>query len=166
MQDINGLIKEYDNDNLLLDTLKHFINDLNKIMGGGEIPEDVLDEFVTNNTEGFGMAFNMLKNAFGDIAQGGGSSGSSEKVLYMDDDNYLYEDREKTTRISARRLRGEFESGFYIYTGTTTNYRALTVADAIDSNNNRYTYVVMLTIDGTITKAYSSEYMNQTGEIQ
>lgn len=35
MQDINGLIKEYDNDNLLLDTLKHFINDLNKIMGWG-----------------------------------------------------------------------------------------------------------------------------------
>ena len=77
MQDINGLIKEYDNDNLLLDTLKHFINDLNKIMGSGEIPENVLDEFVTNNTEGFGMAFNMLKNAFGFIAQGGGSGGSS-----------------------------------------------------------------------------------------
>ena len=77
MQDINGLIKEYDNDNLLLDTLKHFINDLNKIMGGGEIPENVLEEYVTNNTEGFGMAFNMLKNALGGIAQGGGSGGSS-----------------------------------------------------------------------------------------
>ena len=77
MQDINGLIKEYDNDNLLLDTLKHFINDLNKIMGSGEMPEDVLDEFVTNNTEGFGMAFNMLKYALGGIAQGGGSGGSS-----------------------------------------------------------------------------------------
>ena len=164
MQDINELIKNADNDNLLLDTLKHFIIDLAKI-GGSEIPEDVLDEFVTNNTEGFTRAFNMLKDALMYIMQGGGSSGS-EKVLYMDDYNYLYEDREKTTRISARRLRGEFESGFYIYTGTTTNYRALTVADAIDSNNNRYTYVVMLTIDGTITKAYSSEYMNQTGEIQ
>ena len=75
MQDINGLIKEYDNDNLLLDTLKHFINDLTKIMGN-EIPEDALDEFVTNNTEGFGMAFNFLNNALGYIAQGGGSSGS------------------------------------------------------------------------------------------
>ena len=78
MQDINGLIKECDNDNLLLDTLKHFINDLNKIMGSGEIPEDVLDEFVTNNTEGFGMAFNFLNNALGYIAQGGGSSGSGQ----------------------------------------------------------------------------------------
>ena len=157
MQDINGLIKEYDNDNLLLDTLKHFITDLYKIMGVSEIPEDVLDEFVTNNTEGFGIAFNMLKNVLGDMAQGGGSGGS-EKVLYMDGDNYLYTDKEKTTRISASSLRGEFEKGFYIYTGTTTNYRALTCAEAIDSNNNSYAYVVMLTIDGTITKAYSSEY--------
>ena len=73
MQDINGLIKEYDNDNLLLDTLKHFITDLYKIMGVSEIPEDVLDKFVTNNTEGFGIAFNMLKNALGGMAQGGGS---------------------------------------------------------------------------------------------
>lgn len=78
MQDINGLIKEYDNDNLLLDTLKHFINDLNKIMGRGEIPENVLDKFATNNTEGFGMAFNMLKNVLGGIAQGGGSSGGGQ----------------------------------------------------------------------------------------
>lgn len=77
MQDINGLIKEYDNDNLLLDTLKHFINDLNKIMGRGEIPENVLEEYVTNNTEGFGMAFNFLNNALGYIAQGGGSSGGA-----------------------------------------------------------------------------------------
>ena len=157
MQDINELIKEYDNDNLLLDTLKHFINDLSKIMGGGEIPENVLEEYVTNNTEGFGMAFNMLKNAFGFIAEGGGSGGS-EKVLYMDNNHYLYTDEEKTTRISASRLRSEFESGFYIYTQTTTNYRALTCAEAIDSNNNRYAYVVILTIDGTISKAYSSEY--------
>ena len=157
MQDINGLIKEYDNDNLLLDTLKHFINDLNKIMGN-EIPEDVLDKFVTNNTEGFGMAFNFINNALGYIAQGGGSGGS-EKVLYMDfHNNYLYTDKEKTTRISASSLRSEFEKGFYIYTGTTTNYRALTCAEAIDSNNNRYVFVVILTIDGTITKAYSSEY--------
>lgn len=78
MQDINGLIKEYDNDNLLLDTLKHFINDLNKIMGGGEIPENVLEEYVTNNTEGLGIAFDMLKKAFGFIVQGGGSSGSGQ----------------------------------------------------------------------------------------
>ena len=80
MQDINGLIKEYDNDNLLLDTLKHFINDLNKIMGGGEIPENVLEEYVTNNTEGLGMAFDMLKNAFGFIVQGGGSSGGATNI--------------------------------------------------------------------------------------
>lgn len=166
MQDINNCIKEYDNDNLLLDTLKRFITDLYKIMGISETPEDVLDKFVTNNTEGFKMAFEMLNYVLEGIAQGGGSSVSSEKVLYMDDNHYLYTDEEKTTRISASRLRGEFQSGFYINTGTTRNYRALTVADAIDSNNNRYTYVVMLTIDGTITKAYSSEYMNQTGEIQ
>lgn len=76
MQDINELIKECDNDNLLLDTLKHFINDLTKIMGV-EIPEDALDEFVTNNTEGFGMAFSFLNNALGYIAQGGGSGGVS-----------------------------------------------------------------------------------------
>ena len=77
MQDINELIKECDNDNLLLDTLKHFITDLNNIMGGDEIPENVLDEYITNNTEGFGMAFNMLKYTLGGIAQGGGSGGSS-----------------------------------------------------------------------------------------
>lgn len=76
MQDINGLIKECDNDNLLLDTLKHFINDLTKIMGN-EIPENVLDEYISNNTEGFGMAFNFLNNALRYIAQGGGSGGSS-----------------------------------------------------------------------------------------
>ena len=82
MQDINELIKECDNDNLLLDTLKHFINDLNKIMGSGEIPEDVLDKFVTNNTEGFGIAFNMLKNVLGGMAQGGGSSGSGQSSSF------------------------------------------------------------------------------------
>ena len=71
---------------------------------------------------------------------------------------YLYTDKEKTTRISASSLRSEFEKGFYIYTGTTTNYRALTCAETIDSNNNRYAFVVILTIDGTIKKAYSSEY--------
>ena len=81
MQDINGLIKECDNDNLLLDTLKHFINDLNKIMGAGEIPEDVLDEFVTNNTEGFVKAFELLKYALGMIVQGGGSGGSGGSTL-------------------------------------------------------------------------------------
>ena len=76
MKDINGLIKECDNDNLLLDTLKHFINDLTKIMGN-EIPENVLDEYISNNTEGFGMAFNFLNNALRYIAQGGGSGGVS-----------------------------------------------------------------------------------------
>ena len=156
MQDINELIKNADNDNLLLDTLKHFIIDLAKIVGN-EIPEDVLNEFITNNTQGFGMAFEWLKYALMDIMQGGGSSGS-EKVLYMDDYNYLYTDKEKTKRISKSSLRSEFEKGFYIYTGTTTNYRALTCAEAIDRNNNRYAFVVILTIDGTITKAYSSEY--------
>ena len=80
MQDINELIKEYDNDNLLLDTLKHFIIDLNKTMGDGEITEDVLDKFVTNNTEGFEIAFNFINNTLGYIAQGGGSGGSSGAI--------------------------------------------------------------------------------------
>ena len=117
------------------------------------------DEVILNMINENNMTMAQLIEVLSQVSSGLKGGGSSEKVLYMDFyNNYLYTDKEKTTRISASSLRSEFEKGFYIYTGTTTNYRALTCAEAIDSNNNRYAFVVILTIDGTITKAYSSEY--------
>lgn len=75
MQDINELIKNADNDNLLLEILKDFITNLG-IMLGQEITENELDELVTNNIEGFGCAFKGLIGTLNNILQGGGSGGS------------------------------------------------------------------------------------------
>lgn len=76
MEDINELIKNADNDNLLLKILKDFITNL-CIMIGQEITENELDEQVTNNIEGFDSAFNVLIATLNNISQGGGSGGSS-----------------------------------------------------------------------------------------
>lgn len=154
MQDINKLIKQCDNDNKNLVSIFKIISNITNPGSVDEMSDEVILNMINENN----MTMAQLIETLSEVSSGLKGGGSSEKVLYMGNNNYLYEDKEKTTRISSSRLRGEFESGFYIYTGTTTNYRALTCAEAIDSNNNSYAYVVMLTIDGTITKAYSSEY--------
>ena len=161
MQDINKLIKECDNDNKNLVSIYKIISNITNPGSVDEMSDEVILNMINENN----MTMAQLIEVLSQVSSGLKGGGSSEKVFYMDDDNYLYTDKEKTTRISASRLRGEFQSGFYINTGRTTNYRALTIADATDSNNNRYAFVVMLTIDGTITKAYSSEYTKKTGEI-
>ena len=159
MQDINKLIKECDNDNKNLVSIYKIISNITNPGSVDEMSDEVILNMINENN----MTMAQLIEVLSQVSSGLKGGGSSEKVLYMDDNNYLYTDEEKTTRISASRLRSEFESGFYIYTGTTTNYRALTCAEAIDSNKNRYAFVVILTIDGTITKAYSSEYTKKTG---
>ena len=153
MQDINKLIKECDNDNKNLVSIFKIISNITNPGSVDEMSDEVILNMINENNMTMAQLIEVLSQVSSGLKGGG-----SEKVLYMDNNHYLYTDEEKTTRISASRLRSEFESGFYIYTGTTTNYRALTCADAIDSNKNRYAFVVILTIDGTITKAYSSEY--------
>lgn len=151
MQDINGLIKEYDNDNLLLDTLKHFINDLNKIVGDGEIPENVLDEFVTNNTEGFGIAFNMLKNALGGMAQGGGSSGSGGVSF-----DSLNISLTKPSNIGSLGL-DTWEINRIIQSGTNITYYLLTYCLIRGKFSD-----ATLDSEGKIEVASHSKYMNGT----
>ena len=145
MQDINELIKECDNDNLLLDTLKHFINDLNKIMGSGEIPEDVLDKFITNNTEGFVNAFELLKYALGGMAQGGGSTLNYEQLLVRDIIgeateyiNVIIEDNVKDS--SRKRVTFDTGSGIAISGSidTTLTMGKLKIGNFDDTNIRMY----------------------------
>lgn len=90
MEDINELIKNADNDNLLLKILKDFITNL-CIMIGQEITENELDESVTNNIEGFDSAFNVLIGTLNNISQGGGSSDISINATLDDETTKSFE---------------------------------------------------------------------------